>query len=240
MPKTHDESTFYEQFRQGKATPLGSWIVHQMALRVYDCAQIKEGHRVLEIGAGKGYFAKICFEKEINYSAIEPNVHMARALESQNARVYRNLVPPLPEMDGMFDRVVMINVMEHMDTMTAALSVAEQVHGILNPGGRFVIVAPDYVNWRFRFFQGDFSHNYVTTLKRLRGLLMSAGYDTIQGKYQCAHLQGLLAILISAMAGCLPFGTLNALFPDNKILQKLYKLQTALLRRILIFGEKQA
>ena len=59
---------------------------------------LKSGDKVLEIGPGRGAFADLCLERSIQYTAIEPNPHLAESLESRGAEVVRALVPPLPEM----------------------------------------------------------------------------------------------------------------------------------------------
>ena len=82
----------------------------------------------------------------------------------------------MPELGRTFDVVVMNSVIEHMNTMVDALELSKQVLAMLNPGGRFVLYAPDYANWRHHFFIGDFSHSYITSWRRLEELLISAGY----------------------------------------------------------------
>jgi len=237
--KELENNTFYDHFSKSKPTEFGNWLVNQTCQQIFEFAQIQQGKSVLEIGPGRGAFADLCIGRDIEYWAIEPNEKMAEALEKRRANVIRNIVPPIPDMGRRFDVVVMNNVLEHMDTMTSALTVSKQIYELLNPGGRFVIYSPDYVNFRYLFFLNDFSHNYITTRKRVEGLLMSAGFDTICARYQNARFRGCMCLLTSGLAAWLPFGYLSALFPENKLLSKLYRFQSPFLRRILIFGEKQ-
>ena len=232
----NEKDTFFDHFSHDKSTKLGEWFVKSMAQKVYDFAQINCNSSILEIGPGKGEFAKLCVGHD--YQAIEPNEEMAAALEKRGVRVARNMVPPIPDFGRGFDFVVMIDVMEHLDTMTAALKLSENVRDILNPKGKFVIISPDYVSWGYYFFLNDFTHNYITTRRRLQNLLVSAGFNEIESRYQSGHIQGLLGVLISLIARRLPFGFLYSLFPESKIIHKLYKLQSNFLRRVLICGEK--
>ena len=234
------KNTFYDHFDQGKATKFGNWLVAGVAKRIFECARIRKGECVLEIGPGRGAFADMCLAGGIEYWAIEPNEKMADALQKRGANVVRSIVPPIPDMGRNFDVVVMNNVMEHMDTMTTALTVAKEIHGLLNPGGRFVIYSPDYVNFGYLFFLTDFSHNYITTWQRLQGLLVSAGFQKTHARYENALFKGTLCLLTSMVARCMPFGRLCALFPENRIMRKLYKLQVPFLRRLLVVAEKQA
>ena len=239
MAENTERKTFYDHFAQDKPTKLGTWLVISLSKRIFEFAQLKEGCSVLEIGPGRGVFADICLSKDIDYWAIEPNERMAQALEKRGVNVLRNVVPPIPVLEQSFDVVVMTNVMEHMDTITAALRLSRDIFQLLNPGGRFVICSPDYVNWRHHFFQEDFSHNYVTTWRRLQGLLISAGFESIDGGYQSGPFRGTMCFVISALAALLPFGCLDAVFLKNKLLHKLYKLQITFLRKVLIAGIKR-
>ena len=234
-----EKTTFYDHYSQDKPTRFGKWLVVGVSERIFEFAQIRQGCSLLEIGPGRGDFADICLNNGVDYRAIEPNEEMANALEKRGINVARNIIPPIPEMGRTFDVVVMNSVMEHMDTMSAALEVAGGVYELLNPGGKFVIYAPDYANWRHHFFIGDFSHNYVTTWRRLEGLLVSAGFEDIRGRYQTGTFTGALCCLISGLASWLPFGWLDAMFPKSRLLHKLCKLQITFLRKVLILGVKQ-
>ena len=238
MAEEGQKNTFYDHYSRDKATKFGNRLASCVSKRIFEFAQIRPPCSVLEIGPGRGVFADICLGRDIDYWGIEPNEKMAEDLEKRGANVIRAIVPPLPEMDRSFDVVVMSHVMEHMDTMTAALSLSRGVYQLLNPGGRFVICVPDYVNWKHHFFQGDFSHNYVTTWRRIQGLLISAGFENVEGGYQSGPFKGAMCFLISASAAWLPFGYFSTMFPKSRWLYKLYKLQIYFLRRVLILGEK--
>ncbi len=233
------KKTFYDHYSRNKPTRIGGRLVDRTCQQIFDFAQIKQGASVLEIGPGRGAFADLCRSRGVEYWAIEPNDKMADALEERGVKVIRSIVPPIPDLGRSFDMVLMNNVLEHMDTMTTALTLAEQIYKLLNPGGRFVIYSPDYINFGHLFFLTDFSHNYVTTWQRVEGLLISAGFEKIEARYQNAIFKGIPCILVAGLAAWLPFGRLNASFPKSKLLIKLYRLQMLFLRRILMFGEKQ-
>jgi SAM-dependent methyltransferase len=165
---------------------------------------------------------------------------MAEQMRSRGANVVSAMVPPLPAFDEPFDVVVMNNVMEHMDTMTDALETARSVREVLKPDGRFAICSPDYVNWRWHFYNCDFSHNYVTSRRRLEQMLVNAGYETTASCHLSGPLQGLSCFLLTPLVAMMPFGWLNAALPGNRVFYKGYKLQLTFLRRVLIVGYKRA
>lgn len=239
MSENKKPDTFFDHFAKDQPTKFGMAMVRSASKHVFNFAEAQNANSILEIGPGRGVFADLCLDRGIEYWAIEPNQKMADDLERRGAIVLRALVPPLPEaVNRNFDLIIMSSVLEHMDTMSMALTLAKQVHQILNPNGKFVIYCPDYMNWKHHFFLIDFSHNYVTTWRRVEGLLISAGFNNIRGTYTSGPFSGTVPLLTSCLARFLPFGLLNVLLPKNKVLKKLYKLQVTFLRRVLMFGEK--
>lgn len=229
---------FYNHFQQDNATSVGNWISQAFCKKIFDYVKIEKGHSVLEIGPGRGVFADICLEKGAEYHAVEPNNQMAASLEKRGAKVICAMIPPVPKLDKEFDIAVMINVMEHMNSMSDALQTSLQIREVLKPKGKLVICSPDYLNLRHHFFNCDFSHNYVTTRRRLRQLLVSAGFENIKSRHLSGPLTGFLCFLVSALAARLPFGLLNAWFPNNRFFHRLYKMQLTFSRKVLILGEK--
>ncbi|MHC4432634.1 MAG: class I SAM-dependent methyltransferase [Planctomycetota bacterium] len=237
--ETKESDAFFDHFsREDKPTGMGIRLTKALAQRIFDYTQAERGSSILEIGPGRGNFADICLKEGMDYSAIEANRQMAESLKERGASVVQAMVPPLPSLEKQFDIVVMINVMEHMNSMADALQITQQVRDVLKPGGRFVICSPDYLNWRRNFFNCDFSHNYVTTRRRLQQLLINGGFANIRSRYLCGHMTGPMSFLLTAMVSRLPFGSLNAIFPKSKIFYKLYKAQLTFLRKVLILGEK--
>jgi SAM-dependent methyltransferase len=200
---------------------------------------VTRGKRVLEIGPGRGPFADVCLGCGVEYVAVEANKAMADSLRGRGAAVIEARVPPLPPLDGKFDFVVMINVMEHMNDMREALQLAGQIREHLNPGGGLVVCSPDYLNLRVHFFNCDFSHNYVTTQRRLAQLLISAGYSGSRSAYVAGPFTGIAAIVVAGFAARLPFGVFHAWWPGSRLFAKLYKIQLSLSRKVLIIGENQ-
>ena len=234
-----DNDAFFNHFSQrDKPTKAGARLVKATALKIFNYADITSGQSVLEIGPGRGVFADLCLERGINYSAVEANRQMAESLENRGANVICAMVPPLPALDKQFDVVVMTNVMEHMNSMQNALQITRQIQAALTPGGKFVISSPDYLNWRHHFFNCDFSHNYVTTRRRLKQLLINGGFSKTRSCHLCGTTTGFLCFLISALFSRLPFGLFNAMFPESKFFYKLYKIQLTFMRKVLILGQK--
>lgn len=232
--------TFFDHL--GKAerpTGLGMRFVRRASERIFSFADIPAGGSVLEIGPGRGEFAELCLAKKLQYHAVEPNPGLAESLRGRGANVVCARVPPLPALDCKFDAVVMINVMEHMSGLEQALDICCQIRQVLKPGGKFVIHCPDYLSWRLHFFNCDFSHNYVTTRRRLDQLLINAGYADLRSRYMSGPFTGAGAVIVSSIASRMPFGALEALFPRSSVCSRLYKLQLTFSRRVLILGHNR-
>ncbi|MCU0915293.1 MAG: class I SAM-dependent methyltransferase [Planctomycetes bacterium] len=235
--KTTD--AFFDHLRKAQQpTAVGLRFVRRAAAHVLAFAAVPPGSRVLEIGPGRGELAELCLARKMEYHAIEPNAGLADALRQKGATVTCARVPPLPALEGTFDLVAMVNVMEHMSGLEQALDISCQIRQVLKPGGKFLIHSPDYLSWRKQFFNCDFSHNYVTTRRRLDQLLVNAGYEDIRSGYMSGPFSGAGAVLLAAFAARLPFGALEALFPSCPVCSRLYKLQLTLSRRVLIVGQR--
>lgn len=231
-------NTFFDHL--GKAerpTGPGQWLVRRASRQILAFADVPPASRVLEIGPGRGDFAELCRQRKMEYHAVEPNAQLAASLQERGAKVVCARVPPLPALDGKFDLAVMVSVMEHMNGLEQALDVACQIRRVLNPGGKFLIHSPDYLSWRSHFFNCDFSHNYVTTRRRLDQLLVNAGYGNIRSCYMSGPFVGAGSVILSAFASRLPFGALEALFPRCRVCSRLYKVQLTFSRRVVIVGQ---
>jgi len=230
------ETFFGHLSKADQPTNIGAKLVQRAARRIFAFADVAPGSRVLEIGPGRGDFADLCLAQQMEYHAVEPNPQLAAALRERGAVVTQERVPPLPPVDGKFDLVAMINVMEHMSSMEQALQTAGQIREVLKPGGKFLIHSPDYLSWRLHFFNCDFSHNYVTTRRRLDQLLVNAGYESTRSCYMSGPFRGFGALVLAALASHMPFGALESLCPDNRIISKLFKLQLTFSRRVIVMG----
>ena len=234
------EGDFYAHFQRDRPTGLGVRLTAALSRRVFESAGIKAGDRVLEIGPGRGAFAELCLERRTEFTAIEPNPELAASLERRGVAVFRAKVPPLPALPTKYDVTVMIHVLEHMDGLTEALQVTQQIRDHLEPGGRLVVCSPDYLNMRHYFFDCDFSHNYVTTRRRLAQLLLSAGYEDVRSRYLSGPWLGPWSLLPAAVAAHLPFGLAHAWCPQSRLCLKLYKLQLTFCRQVMMIAENRA
>ncbi len=68
-------------------------------------------------------------------------------------------------------------VLEHMSGIDAARSSSPKRWCILGPGGVLFVVVPDYLKERTFFWDVDYTHNFVTTERRVRQLFYDGGFN---------------------------------------------------------------
>ena len=76
---------------------------------------------------------------------------------------------------GHFDVVFTSNMLEHLDRAEVHATLAE-VRRILKPGGRFVIIQPNYRYCSREYFD-DYTHKFVFTHVSLADLLAAEGFE---------------------------------------------------------------
>ena len=75
---------------------------------------------------------------------------------------------------GQFDAVLASNFLEHFDAAAASAIVAD-VAALLRPGGRFLVVQPNF-RYAFRHYFDDYTHRSVFTDVSLANLLRAHGF----------------------------------------------------------------
>lgn len=239
--------SYYDHFfsREKEITKIGEKIVAIQNKRILklikrylhnsDCINL------LEIGPGRGRFARLALEDErICYTAIEGNLRQADFLRSSGIDVTSGMAPPIVMPDKSKHVVLVSQLLEHMQDNQKAIELAEGIYKVLEHGGLVVIISPDYLASREDFFDGDYTHNYVTTVRRCKQLIEDQGFETVYVNYRCGPFVGnLLTSIISCFIRLLFFPTAIALLRSNrKLEERIYKVKSTFLRSFIVIGEK--
>jgi hypothetical protein len=64
-----------------------------------------------------------------------------------------------------------------MSGIDAARAWVAEALRVLRPGGLLFVVVPDYLKERGFFWDIDYTHNFITTERRVRQLLYDGGFD---------------------------------------------------------------
>jgi SAM-dependent methyltransferase len=131
---------------------------------------------LLEIGPGVGSLVEPITAMGWRYRAIEASPTLAAQLRARGVDVTEAWVPPFPVADGSCDVLYADQVLEHMSGIDAAHAFTSEAYRVLRPNGVAFIVVPDYLKERTFFWDVDYTHNFVTTERRVRQLLGDHGF----------------------------------------------------------------
>jgi SAM-dependent methyltransferase len=172
---------FYRTFSEKKLTRAGGARrerIERVRLGMV-MRHIRPPGRMLEIGPGQGGIALLAREAGWTYSAVEPSGILAGQLRAQGFEVAEAMTPPIPAADASQDVIYADQVLEHMSGIDAARGFVSEGWRALRPGGMFFIVVPDYLKERGFFWDIDYTHNFITTERRVRQLLHDGGFEVV-------------------------------------------------------------
>jgi SAM-dependent methyltransferase len=229
--------SYYDYAAEQSTTSLGRWIRKAARRRQLSAIQpLLPGTdcEILELGAGTGELAEAFQSLGYHrYIAVEPNAKLRERLTAMGVLTKGYMIPHLDEVDKSFDVIVLFHVFEHLDCSRDARVFMSEARRVLRPGGLLCILSPDYLHSRQDFFNVDYSHSNITTLRRTLQLYHDNGFRILKHAYFSAFFCGWAATLMSYV-----FRIGLWFSVGNKIDSKLYKLKTTFLRSFLIVGEK--
>jgi cyclopropane-fatty-acyl-phospholipid synthase len=123
-------------------------------------AELRDGHRILELGCGWGSLSLTMAERfpESSITAISNSRPQRQFIEAQAAaRGFKNLTVITADMNafvpqGLFDRIVSVEMFEHMANWRTLLG---RVRAWLAPGGKFFMHVFSHVGTPYRFDTGN-------------------------------------------------------------------------------------
>ena len=99
--------------------------------------------RVLDLGCGRGGVVEL-FWRDVELAAgLDPDSHSLTEHRSQGMPVIRGVGERMPFVNGSFDLVVCLWVLEHLADPVGTF---REVHRVLRPRGHFVFVTPNLRN----------------------------------------------------------------------------------------------
>ena len=131
----------------------------------------------LEIGPGQGSLARLAVSAGWRYRAMEASPILIEQLRGAGLEVVEGWAPPILADDASCDVVYADQVLEHMTGIDAARAFVAEARRVLRPGGRLFVVVPDYLKERTFFWDVDYTHNFVTTERRVKQLLYDGGFE---------------------------------------------------------------
>ncbi|MFI5179810.1 MAG: class I SAM-dependent methyltransferase [Thermoanaerobaculia bacterium] len=154
--------------------------------------------RVLDLGCGSGVVSAYLAERSRTVDAVDANLraiaYARGAFPRENLTFHLARADALPFPEGRFDRVYILEVLEHL-YWEQLRTLAAEVHRLLAPAGTVFLTAPNYHSpWpvleatvdllRFAPHMEGEQHVSRPTPRRLRELADASGFDTlVQGRF---------------------------------------------------------
>lgn len=187
---------FYDHFANRQRNRLGVAIKLRQARKLFEIGQqlAADVRKILELGPGDGYIARLASKSNCEYLGIEASPAVAHKLNADGCHIIQTFVPPMPEGLGSYDLVFMLHIIEHMKDIDSASLLLEQTRQHLTRNGKLLIASPDFTRWKHDFYDCDYTHNLPFTARRLRQLLENTGYEVSYENVYVGPVFGLKAL----------------------------------------------
>ncbi len=235
-----ERSNFYKSFSEKKLTTYGSsrrGKIERHRLALLHKYQPPPGE-MFEIGPGHGTLAEQAVEAGWSYTAIEASPILIDVLRKKGLRVIESWTPPIPIPDNSADVVYADQVLEHMSGIDAARQFTAEGFRALRPGGVFFVVVPDYLKERTFFWDVDYTHNFVTTERRVRQLFNDNGFDILHVERSIGVATGVARDALAAGALLVNLPGLNTLSRRTRTEDLLFKVRKNLFETLTFVVRK--
>lgn len=187
---------------------------------------------VLEVGCGTGGNIELLSQFG-DFSAIEMSAKAVKLAQLSNPshanQISQGSLPDHNLADRSFDKIFLLDVLEHIEDDTAAL---KALKALLKKNGQLYITVPAY-QWLWSDHDIQNQHKRRYTLKRIRALLKSLGFDVAYSSYFNTLLFPLAAIERLSQRLKSVFGNSKSgsaaldvpVKPINQIFQGIFRLE---------------
>jgi SAM-dependent methyltransferase len=118
--------------------------------------------RLLDVGCGRGDLLVLLGQRGWRAEGLEPSLTAARRARAKGLVVDQGTLSSVDLVEGAYDAVLFHHSLEHTDDPERDLLLVRRA---LRPGGRLIVVVPNFGGWQARAFK---SHWYHLDLPRHR------------------------------------------------------------------------
>jgi SAM-dependent methyltransferase len=133
---------------------------------------------LLDLGAGYGDFSR--FSAAGSKWALDMNPDLIAHWEDGVQPLIQSALDPLPLATGSLGTVFASNFFEHF-TATDGAQVLRELRRVLQPGGRLIVVQPNFRLEPRRYFD-DYTHQTIFTDEGFSGFLAASGFRVIHAE----------------------------------------------------------
>ncbi len=234
------DDTFYKTFSEKRLTSYGSGRRgkierHRLALLHRYCAAPGD---FFELGPGHGTLGELAVEHGWNYTAVEASPLLIQVLQQKGLNVIQAWTPPMPMADDAADVVYADQILEHMSGIDSARQFTAEALRTLRPGGLFFVVVPDYLKERQFFWDVDYTHNFVTTERRVTQLLNDGGFEILHIERAIGRACGVQRDALAAVALLVNLPGIDALSRYTGTQDLLFKIRKNLFETLTFVARK--
>lgn len=231
---------FYRTFSEKRLTRAGA--ARRDRIELARLAQVMRYRqppgRLLEIGPGHGGIARLARDAGWTYTAVEPSPILASELRAHGFDVVEAWTPPFPGGDASEDVIYADQVLEHMPGIDAARAFVSEARRVLRPAGILFVVVPDYLKERGFFWDIDYTHNFVTTERRVRQLLYDGGFEVVEMVRSIGAARGLARDLLAGVSLLANVPGLDALSRYTRTEELLFKVRKNLFETLAFVSRR--
>ncbi len=195
---------------------------------------------MVEIGPGHGSLGEAAVGAGWRYQAVEASPILIDVLKQKGLPVIQAFTPPIPVPDASYDVVYADQVLEHMSGIDAAREFVAEAKRALRPGGVFFVVVPDYLKERTFFWDVDYTHNFVTTERRVKQLLYDGGFTVERIVRSIGVATGIRRDVLAAGALLVNLPGVDALSRYTKTEDLLFKIRKNLFETLTFVARTPA
>jgi len=230
---------FFEAHYLVNPTKFGLAVLGIIQSNIFKFLKMKfdlKGKKMLELGPADGTLADHFIRYGVDYHAMEASQKFSQVLAEKAGKdkIVTGKCPPIHFPDNYFDIVVLFNLLEHMPTADDAILLIQEIRRVLKSDGIIVIGIPSILHWKFYFFEADYTHNFVTSQRRINQLLLDNNFSFI-GSKSYSLLFNFLDRIIHFMFYYFPAG----FFPEP-FKERAANFKFTLLLKTIIMGKKNS
>jgi len=150
----------------------------QLCNYLFQRFNMKKGDKLLDAGCGRGDFIKEFRNLGLEVFGIDQERGDSEILKQIEVKLIDIENNPFPFSDGIFDFVFSKSVIEHLWNPENFMS---ENYRILKPGGRIIIMTPDWRSQRHIFYD-DFTHVHPYTQLSLKDMLKIYNFQDVESE----------------------------------------------------------